>query len=334
MIKVSKINKKCLSILLTSFMLAQAPLVCNAQIHYINIEGSEQLFLGEDDKFDDLTNEEKRMAEDLIGKVLRHENDFMLTGDKEKDTKLIKIIYRSVYRSLIYFAKYNEDGSIHFCYEFDSEARNREEIQKTHDYIDNIINKVIKEDMNDLDKVMSLYLYLANNYSYNRGYIKDYSINVEGKDLLAYLSVNDIKDDNKIVCHTYTYMIEYACQKLGINFYPICGTWEDTSHMWGQVEINNQFYHLDPTFEGTKGDCFKFFLQSDKEREKDKLKNFYNYNLDNIRCNDNSFDFLRDVKDAEYLGNNVWKLKYSKKNVKYFNTNTLELNNDLNSLNK
>lgn len=334
MVKLNNISKKCASVLLTTLMLVQASPYANAQIHYVNIEGEEQIYYGEDDKFDELTEQEQQYLISFIEKLLRHENDFTLTNNREQDIKIVKHAQGTIYyRTLVYMSLMNDDDKIHIVYQYENEDQNRQQLNNTYNYMDSILNQIITDDMNDFDKILAIYNYITDNYKYNYNYEKDFTLEVTpGKLKTTYQTINEITDKNEGVCHTFTYMLCYALKKNGINCYPVCGYFNTTDyHMWCCVEVNGTYYHLDPTLEITRrkkhGKGFRAFLQTDKERINNKVSKFEDYVLDNIECTDNTFEFFRKVTDATYLGDNVWKLKFGKK-VKYLNSNTFEITND------
>ena len=134
--------------------------------------------------------------------------------------------------------------------------------QAFEEQIEEIINSTVETDDTDFEKALKLYLYIANNYTY------EYDI---------------VEDDNYIYktfkrktgqCVNFSSAYAYLLLQAGVDAEGV-GTGEGMNHAWTYVTINGKGYHIDTTWAlkserpGTEYILLDYFLMSDEERNND-----------------------------------------------------------------
>ena len=74
----------------------------------------------------------------------------------------------------------------------------------------------------------------------------------DDKYLFPDIEVYDALKSNKGVCHSYTYLCQFALEQLGIECIRVDGLMKedpDIGHMWLLVKLDGKFYHCDPTWD-------------------------------------------------------------------------------------
>jgi len=142
---------------------------------------------------------------------------------------------------------------------------NKNEIARINEEINSIMNKIITDNMTDKEKIKAFHNYIINNTKYDIEYIE-----------------NDLSDLNhpshkasgplfyfKSLCGGYAHVMSVFLNKLKIPNYRI----SSETHIWNLVYIDNDWYHLDLTWDDPvttdKSDLLldKFFLISTKKLE-------------------------------------------------------------------
>lgn len=149
--------------------------------------------------------------------------------------------------------------------------------------IDSMINKYIKENinssMNDREKIKAFHDYIINNTKYDT----NYNINVN-KDTYPNSPYNayGVLFENKAICGGYSDVMAIYLDKIGIKNYRIASS----EHIWNYVFVDNNWYHLDLTWDdpitNTGEDIliYDFFLIDNKQLEiKKTSQHQYNKNL-------------------------------------------------------
>ena len=110
---------------------------------------------------------------------------------------------------------------------------NEIEIEALNNYIDEFIEKNIKDNMSTYDKIKTFHDYIINNYSYdeNKSY-KSYS---------AYTLITK----GKAICGGYSDLIAIYLNRLGVKNYKI----SSATHIWNFVNVDDVWYHLDATWD-------------------------------------------------------------------------------------
>lgn len=149
--------------------------------------------------------------------------------------------------------------------------------------IDSMINKYIKENinssMNDREKIRAFHDYIINNTKYDMNYNVDVN-----KDTYPNSPYNayGVLFENKAICGGYSDVMAIYLDKIGIKNYRIASS----EHIWNYVFVDNNWYHLDLTWDdpitNTGEDIliYDFFLIDNKQLESKKTSQHqYNKNL-------------------------------------------------------
>ena len=154
-----------------------------------------------------------------------------------------------------------ENGTGKFTYRTSVEEWLKREAAFEEQIVD-IINSNVETDDTDYEKALKLYLYIANNYTY------EYEV---------------VEDDNYIYktfkrktgqCVNFGSAYAYLLLQVGVDAEGI-GTCEGMNHAWTYVTINGKGYHIDTTwalkscYPGTDDIHLDYFLMSDEERNSD-----------------------------------------------------------------
>lgn len=116
----------------------------------------------------------------------------------------------------------------------------KEEINFLNTEIDKLIKELITSDLTeDYDKIKVIHDYIINNTKY------DVSNN---KDIKSYNAYGALKN-HLATCNGYTDLMSIFLTKLGYENFKIATTNENTGHVWNVVKINNEWLHLDLTWD-------------------------------------------------------------------------------------
>ncbi len=130
--------------------------------------------------------------------------------------------------------------------------------------VDEIINKEIKNNMNNKQKIEAIHNYIINHGKYATDKIRE-----KNKDK-QYNKANDILLDGYGLCSSYADAMAIFLHRFGIDNYKIASD----SHIWNLVNIDNKWLHLDLTWDDPittdgKDKLEKLFLLIDNKRLKD-----------------------------------------------------------------
>lgn len=152
--------------------------------------------------------------------------------------------------------------------------------QKT--YFNNEMNKIVaKVDKNwsDVEKVVFIHDYLAQNFEYDTSYqIYDaYNFFTKGKG----------------VCQAYTSVFAGLMKKLGIEVTTAAS--DSMMHIWNLVKINGNWYHVDVTWDDPSSDVFglahhDYLLLSDTKMEDPNDNNRHHDWVTSYKCTDTAYD--------------------------------------------
>lgn len=126
----------------------------------------------------------------------------------------------------------------------------KEEINYLNTEIDNLIKNLItnnkdlnnkndKETNEDYDKIKIIHDYIINNTKYDVD---------NNKELKSYNAYGTLKN-HIATCNGYTDLMAIFLSKLGYENFKIATTNETTGHVWNVVKINNEWLHLDLTWD-------------------------------------------------------------------------------------
>lgn len=123
-----------------------------------------------------------------------------------------------------------------------------EEIEKINKKVDEILKMIIKDDMDDYDKVKTIHDYIINNTKY------DIERNEENSsDYSSYKAYGPLFE-GYATCNGYTDLMAIYLTKLGINNYKIATTpdaisYSATGHIWNALFLDNKWLHIDLTWD-------------------------------------------------------------------------------------
>ncbi|WP_202707525.1 fibronectin type III domain-containing protein [Sporosalibacterium faouarense] len=180
-----------------------------------------------------------------------------------------------------------------------------------------IIETVIKPDMNDFQKELALHDYVINNTVYNTDYEKDVILPEDEHTAYGVL----IK--GKGVCSSYAKAMHKLLDMVDIESYFVTGTGLGEPHAWNIVKIQNNYYHLDATWNDTVDPnkiSHDYFNLTDAQMSVD-----HNWNtLDYPRCTSTLFSYSNIEKilsgEIEFT---TPETKESNKTVKELPNNTI-----------
>lgn len=113
-------------------------------------------------------------------------------------------------------------------------AYTEKEINLIEDKVNEIINNYINSSMNDEEKIKIIHDYIINNAHYDTSLEK-----------LKYSKADDVLVYKRGICSSYTDAMSIFLNKFNINNYKISS--ED--HIWNLVYLNNNWLHLDLTWD-------------------------------------------------------------------------------------
>lgn len=137
-------------------------------------------------------------------------------------------------------------------------------------YINNKVNNIIENNYNNnvdiKENIKKIHDYIINNTSYDINY-------KENKDKFTFTAYGALKE-HLATCNGYSDLMAIILNKLGINNYKIAynpsGDTNEDGHVWNAVYINDNWLHLDLTWDDPVGDGqsylnHKYFLVTTSE---------------------------------------------------------------------
>lgn len=115
-----------------------------------------------------------------------------------------------------------------------------EQMRRNYETAMQEITDGIPENLSDLEKVMFVHNYIADNYEYDTS---------AGENVIY--DVYNMLSEKKGVCQAYSYLFMLIMQRLGIDCTYAVST--EANHMWNIVEIDGQYYNLDVTWDDPVG---------------------------------------------------------------------------------
>lgn len=162
-----------------------------------------------------------------------------------------------------------------------------EQIEKINNVIDGFIRNNIEATMNDHDKIKLFHDFVANNTIYDL----DYDPNID-KNLYPYHPYNAYGPliEGKGICSGYSDAMAIFLDKIGVKNYRIISdntkVTEKDLHTWNILYLNNNWYHLDLTWDdpvtsnGEHVILYDFYLITTEELKNQQTnKHIFNENL-------------------------------------------------------
>ena len=122
------------------------------------------------------------------------------------------------------------------------------------DEVENIRRFCVDAPTDPLDRVLAVYTYFCLNYEY------DYTC--------TYRGVDEIMESKTGLCEAYALAFRFVMDEFGIPCAYVEGDTPGVYHAWNAVQLDGQWYWLDPTFDDYKADGYRvnrqYFLKSDE----------------------------------------------------------------------
>lgn len=146
----------------------------------------------------------------------------------------------------------------------------KKDINTINEYVDNIIDKLYKDKVDDFENLRAIHDYIIENTKY------DIERNDTGESQYASYSALGPVVSGYATCNGYADLMAIILSKLGYENYKIATTKEEISyesngHVWNAVKIDNEWLHLDLTWDdpvSSDGKDYlhhKYFLVSTEE---------------------------------------------------------------------
>ena len=179
-----------------------------------------------------------------------------------------------------------------------------------------LLSETVTAEMTELEKVLAIHKYFAERIEYDYEWLAE-SEAAEDKWLFPDIAVYDALRTNKGVCHSYTYLCQFAFQQLGIDCVRAVADMRDgdSSHMWPLVWIGGKTYHIDPTWDRTDaGASLRYFGLTDAENLERGLADNWTIGIDmglDVACTDTRFSAWRDIVSYELIGGHRMRAVYA-----------------------
>ena len=132
--------------------------------------------------------------------------------------------------------------------------------------VTDILDENLRDDYSDFEKVLALYVYFSENYSYD--YDTYYELNDHYVDNL---SAYRFLTTGHGICSECGPAFAYLLLQAGVEADVIGGNTEYSGegHSWCYVTINGRYYHVDPTYAMQSDVNLSYLMMTDERREND-----------------------------------------------------------------
>lgn len=134
-----------------------------------------------------------------------------------------------------------------------------EQIKQIDEETDKVLKKLINDQMSDYDKIKTMHDYIINNTEY------DISRNEDGTSKhLSYLAYGPLFE-GYATCNGYTDLMSIYLTKMGFDNFEVATTPQEisysaTGHIWNAVYYNNEWLHIDLTWDDPVSNDNKDYL--------------------------------------------------------------------------
>lgn len=219
-------------------------------------------------------------------------------------------------------------NKINFKYNY-SEEEHRQIVKYLDKEFLDIINNTITTDMTKLEKILAIYHYFCTRISFDNEWGEQHYNVFSNEELNIY----DGLKDNKGVCHTYSYLVQFALYQLDIPTCVINGKIAKNNdyHTWLSVCLDGIYYYIDPTWDATSDSdnntvSLKYFgLTNNENIQRTVYYHELYFNADNPIVSNNKVKFgdFRNIIDYKLIGNH--KIEIQRENTE--KTEILDLSN-------
>ncbi|QOR66341.1 hypothetical protein IM538_21670 [Cytobacillus suaedae] len=157
-------------------------------------------------------------------------------------------------------SEYSSSGLIKFNYVY-SVDEIKEKKKKIDLQVESIMNS-IPEDLSDYEKIKRFYEYVVKSSEYD--YLNYLGNSIPHESYTIY----GILIENMAVCDGYAKTMQLLLKQIGIETKYVTGTADGGEHAWIMVNLDNQWYHLDATWDDPVPNLkdrvlYEYFLVSD-----------------------------------------------------------------------
>ncbi len=156
-----------------------------------------------------------------------------------------------------------KNGKATFQYKIPKDELAKKE-SEFEDLVTGILNKTMRDDYSDIEKILALYEYFSTQYSYDYDmYEKSHVTYVEEANAYRFLT------GGKGICSECAPAFSYLLLEAGVDA-TTAGGYSDIandSHEWTYVTINGKNYHVDATYAMGSGVYLSYFMMTDEQRE-------------------------------------------------------------------
>ena len=265
-----------------------------------------------------ITEEELACYHRLMDAIFAREDKVTLLDSDDANLNVLFLAINNPYHFLVRKARVVDDRrTIGLTYTY-TEEQQREIVEFIDQAYLDMFEEILELDMTDLEKVLAVHDYFASHIEYDYDYIDAMDLEDE-RFHYPEIEIYDALQTGRGVCHSYTYLCEFALQQLDIDCLRLTAEIEgtDEGHMWLAVRLDGEWYHVDPTWDRDDdgGVSLRYFGMTDEERVAGGIADTWNVGVDmafgEIECTSDRFACLRDVRDSRLLGGHrmeVWRI--------------------------
>ena len=220
--------------------------------------------------FGDIMGEDMCEAyENYVEAALSGENEFAVSSQEAYDWMIGQFPHVSFpileeYTESDYGGAYH-DGKATFHYTIPKYEFLRREAE-FEDIVTGILNETMRDDYSDLEKILALYEYFCNKYTY------DFDTYVELRDRdIEELSAYRFLTTDHGICSECAPAFSYLLLQAGVDATTVSGICPENleGHEWSYVTINGKNFHIDPTYGMNSGVYLSYFMMTDQQREEE-----------------------------------------------------------------
>ena len=134
-----------------------------------------------------------------------------------------------------------------------------EEIKYINDQLDVIEDTLLTSQMTDVEKIKTFHDYIINNTVYDQKRANEIESNTQGENTLMSHKANGVLTNHVALCSGYTDLMAIYLNRLNLKNYKI----STINHIWNAVNINNEWLHLDLTWDDPVTDTGENVLLDD-----------------------------------------------------------------------
>lgn len=263
-----------------------------------------------------LTEQDRAYTKVLTQAVLNRQEYVSLSSDYDANLRVLMAATDNPYWFFVDEENFSKDHTgLFLTYRYTPAEQAQMQKFMDEEYL-TALNSIITPEMNDVDKALAVHHYFGKRIEYDYSWLDAFNMSDE-KYLFPDIVIYEALKTGKGVCHTYTYLCEFALRQLGVEclrFTDELNGNEDEGHMWLLVKLEGEYYHMDTTWDSDpysdKVGLAHFGMTDDERRGEGFDLNLYTFDssYNGLSCSDPGFQNLRDVLDFEYLGNHRWQL--------------------------